>query len=233
MSIRELVFDQEDDFGIERTEQTANRIEITVISKQPNNRCPSCHCRTNKVHSYYARDVFDLPMLDKETRLRLRVRKFYCVNDECSGKIFSERFERHFQYRKRMTVRVQDKINKVALLMGGNGGNRLCRLMNLPVTSSTVIRCAHQSHVPEIGKLEAVGIDDWAYKKRLTYGTVVIVIGKPKSSGENQLRIKGISNPFFIKSPPNTPFSSPPRLNTIPHFRYRWVFFHKPEPCQL
>jgi len=122
----------------------------------------------------------DLPMPGSETRIKLKARRFYCNNEACSAKIFTERFETLLKKGRRVTNRVQNKILKVALLMGGNGGEKICRLANIPVSSSTLIRSVHQEPVPEVETPRVLGLDDWAYKKRLKYGTALVDLEKHK-----------------------------------------------------
>jgi hypothetical protein len=49
-------------------------------------------------------------LLGNETWIRLRFSKFYCKNDMCMMKVFSERFDIHFMRGKRTTNKVHDKV---------------------------------------------------------------------------------------------------------------------------
>ena len=178
MNYKELVFDDSDEFDVMAVDRKKDRVTITVASKQQGNDCPICGMKSSKVHSYYTRSLMDLPMLGHESWIKLRARKFYCYNDTCSGRVFTERFRKQFKSGKRITERVRDKVLKVALHMGGNGGEKICRLMNIPVSSSTLIRSIHQAPLPPITSPRVLGLDDWAYKKRLKYGTALIDLEK-------------------------------------------------------
>jgi transposase len=94
--------------------------------------------------------------------------------------VFAERFTTHFISRKTITQRVNDKILKVALLMGGNGGQKICRVMHIPVCSSTLIRAIHNQPLEKNATPRVLGIDDWSFKKRLRYGTVMVDMERRK-----------------------------------------------------
>ena len=114
----------------------------------------------------------DLPILNSHTTIRLKVRKFCCKNIHCSRKVFTERFNDHFGFNKRVTLRAESKLLEVARLQGGNSGEKLCRIMNIPVSDTTLVRLLHNQPEKEIPTPRVLGIDDWAYTKRLNYGTI-------------------------------------------------------------
>jgi transposase len=58
--------------------------------------------------------------------------------------------------------------------MGGNGGEKLCATMNIPVCSSTLIRALHKQPMPTQITPRVLGIDDWAYKKGQRYRTALV-----------------------------------------------------------
>lgn len=180
MSIDKLVFDGSDKFEITGWERQDTIIRIAVVSNQRCSKCPGCSVMSSSVHSYYNRSVMDLPMLGYQTWLMLRARKFRCLNSCCERKIFAERFDDHFLKGKRLSVRLKDRIEKIAFYAGGNSGARLCRMMNVPVSGSTLIRTIYSHKLPETPVPRVLGIDDWAFKKRLSYGTVLVDIERGK-----------------------------------------------------
>lgn len=52
--------------------------------------------------------------------------------------------------------------------------------MNMPVSSSTLIRSLHAEPIPEIQASTIIGLDDWAYRKGRKYGTVLVDLEKQK-----------------------------------------------------
>ena len=171
---QELIFDGTSDaFEINAVERHANKVVLHIISKQPASRCPDCDTK-GALHSYYFRKINDLPAFGYIVMVALRARKFYCRNSKCSKKVFSERFPDHFLPYKRSTKRLNDKLLKIALLMGGNAGKKLCDTLNIPTSSSSLIRNISQKELHPCKVPTHIGIDDWAYKKGHTYGTAII-----------------------------------------------------------
>lgn len=77
-----------------------------------------------------------------------------------------------------MTTRLENKLLKVAILTGGNGGSKICRTLNIATSGDTLLRLIKNAPISPIETPTAVGIDDWAYKKRLCYGSVVVDLEK-------------------------------------------------------
>jgi transposase len=178
--LNELLFGSVNNFQVVSAEKMEGKVLINVESTQNGCNCPLCNVRSLRIHSYYFRTILDLPILGNETWIRLRSRKFYCRNDECIMKVFTERFDVHFTRGKRITKKVYERASKIALLLGGKGGEKLCPLMNMPVSRSALIRRIHESEVPSPQGPRIIGLDDWAYRKGLKYGTVLVDMEKRK-----------------------------------------------------
>ena len=58
--------------------------------------------------------------------------------------------------------------------MGGRPAERICNTLSMPVSDSTLLRLIHKTPLPPIGQLKAIGVDDWAYKKRDRYGGIPV-----------------------------------------------------------
>ena len=100
--------------------------------------------------------------------------KWHCHNPDCNRKIFTERFEHYFTPYKRTANRLRDKLFNIAIVLGGNAGRRVCHLLNIPTNSSALIRLIHERSVPGPAVAHAIGIDDWAFKKGISYGTAIV-----------------------------------------------------------
>jgi transposase len=178
--VNELVFDGACNFQVTGAVKIEGKVIIDVASTHSGSRCPLCNECSFRIHSYYFRTMLDLPILGNETWIRLKARKFYCRNNGCDAKVFAERFGIHFKKGKRMTEKVCEKISKVALLMVGEGGRKICGLISLPVSSSTLLRSIYAKQIPEVETPRILGLDDWAYRKFLKYGTVLVDLEKQK-----------------------------------------------------
>jgi transposase len=180
MPYNELMFGGSEIFEVITAEKEDGKVLIYVRSKQSGSFCPNCNELSSRIHSYYTRRIMDLPMVGTQTWLILNARKFYCLNVNCIRKVFAERFSEHIVARKTVTKRVNEKLLKIASLMGGNGGVRICQLMNMPTSSSTLIRLIHQQPLEQSTVPKVLGIDDWAFKKGSRYGTIIVDLEKRK-----------------------------------------------------
>src|ERR1700730_14943588 len=57
--------------------------------------------------------------------------------------------------------------------LGGEAGARLGRLLNIPGSADTLLRLVKQTELPVASSPRVVGIDDWSWKRRLRYGTLI------------------------------------------------------------
>jgi transposase len=53
-------------------------------------------------------------------------------------------------------------------------GARLAHLLGLPASRDTLLRLVRRLPLPSIPPLSAIGVDDWAHRKRQRYGTIVV-----------------------------------------------------------
>ena len=75
-----------------------------------------------------------------------------------------------------MTERCADFICTLALETSCEGCARICHTLGIKVSGDTVIRLLLKRYdsfpAPEAG--DVIGVDDFAYKKRHTYGTIIV-----------------------------------------------------------
>jgi transposase len=102
-----------------------DQVILSVQSGKPRGACPGCQVSKPKLHSYYTRKIKDLTAFDHKVSLHIRARKGYCQNMECTRKIFTESFEHFVQRYKRFSERLREKLLNIAILTGGNAGERL------------------------------------------------------------------------------------------------------------
>lgn len=66
-------------------------------------------------------------------------------------------------------------VGKLGLELGGNKGSAICRTIGYPVSPSSVLRIVKQIPLPPSIKTSGtIGVDDWAYKKGRSYGTIIV-----------------------------------------------------------
>mgnify|MGYP003461588388 CR=1 FL=1 len=156
------------------TYQTGS-VLINALTCQLSSRCPLCNKRSNRIHSRYFRELADLPVSGNLVRIKLVSRKYFCDNTTCSRKIFTERFSEEITPYGRRMSRSVELISKIALELGGNKGAGISKFAGVPVSSSTIVRIIKKLPNKEQTITSGIiGIDDWAFKKGRTYGTIVV-----------------------------------------------------------
>ncbi|RBQ12062.1 transposase family protein [Pedobacter miscanthi] len=93
-------------------------MNIYVQSRQRICRCPDCLSPSKKLNSYYLRKFRDLHTFGKSCNMYLKSRKYRCLKTECRRKIFTERFDDHFEPCKRRTKDWMRKLLTIALEIG-------------------------------------------------------------------------------------------------------------------
>lgn len=71
------------------------------------------------------------------------------------------------------TLRLQVALQQLGLALGGEAGARLALRWGLRSSLDTLLRLVRQVEEPSRPVVKKVGIDDWAYKRGLRYGTLI------------------------------------------------------------
>lgn len=136
--------------------------------------CPLCDQPSHHVHSRYARTIADLPSLGKKTVLLLTSRKFFCHNGDCPRKVFCERLPDLARAYARCSSRLTDAHRAIAFALGGEAGCRLASQLAMPTSADTLLRRIAQADPEPAQTPRVLGVDDWAIRKGLTYGTILV-----------------------------------------------------------
>ena len=54
------------------------------------------------------------------------------------------------------------------------GGERLSHRLGIHLTDTTLLRSLFLVPLPETGNVKVIGIDDWAWRKGQSYGTILV-----------------------------------------------------------
>lgn len=155
-------------------------VSLGIMSSAAFGVCPQCMNPSSKVHSYYERKVRDLPISGKEVTLHLSVRKFFCQQTDCPKKIFAERFDTSLMPYERRLERSNNLIREIGLSCGSKPGMKVCKVIALPVSASTLLRVMKKTPLPSIETPTVLGIDDFAFRKGNTYGTILVDLERRK-----------------------------------------------------
>jgi transposase len=148
-------------------------VAVTLRSEVPTSVCPTCGHVTKRVHSRYQRKPSDLPVSGRPVRLVIEVRRFFCDHACCPCKTFAERMPSLIRPHAQRTVRLQEALQQLGLALGGEAGARLSKQFGVPSSPDSLLRLVRQVEPPTQPPAKIIGIDDWAYKRRLRYGTLI------------------------------------------------------------
>ena len=145
--------------------------------------CPICGERSERVHSSYFRTLNDLPVFNYKVILRIRTRKFFCDNVHCKQKTFAEKLKGLAKRYSRRTSRLDDSLIKFAMTSSAEATYRIMKETVLCISPNTLIRLVRNyvDSTEDKSASKYIGIDDWAIKKRKTYGTLIcdLITQKP------------------------------------------------------
>lgn len=155
------------------------RVSISVGSDSTRSPCPVCGHRSARAHSRYLRTASDLPWHGISVTLKIHARRFFCDDLSCKRKIFCERLP-EIRPRARKTGRLEEALLAIAIELGGRAGARLALELGIVAARDTFLRRIKAAPLPEVGKVRVLGVDDFAFKKGSTYGTILVDLERHK-----------------------------------------------------
>lgn len=149
-------------------------LHIQAHSLQTSDYCPDCQQPSSQIHSRYTRHAQDLPCTQQGVHLELVVHRFRCANPVCRRRTFVERLSQLVPWYARRTQRLTTQLRAVAFEAGAEAGARIGRHFGIRTSGDTLLRILRQTPEHDYSPPRVVGIDDWAFKKGLRYGTILI-----------------------------------------------------------
>ena len=153
-----------------------NRIVIHMHSMSNEATCHRCGAPLIKHHGTHRRRVQDLPILGKNVMLDMQIYDYQCTSDSCGSFAATETFDGFLGHNSRMTERLEDFICILAVETSCEASARILNSVNIKVSGDTVIRLLTKRYKNQPPKScgSAIGIDAFAFKKRQTYGTIIV-----------------------------------------------------------
>ncbi|BAY59510.1 transposase IS204/IS1001/IS1096/IS1165 family protein (plasmid) [Leptolyngbya boryana NIES-2135] len=155
-------------------DRVQKQVRIDLCSTQIFAPCPICQHEAVRVHSRYERTLGDLPWADYRVVMQFEVRKFFCDNASCQRRIFSERLHEIAAPWARRTQRLNAQLSEIGLVLGGAAGIRLSQKLHCTVSRNTILRLVMRLPPLQVAAPRIVGIDDFAFRKCVSYGTIIV-----------------------------------------------------------
>jgi DNA-binding NarL/FixJ family response regulator len=163
-----------DNIAIEAVYPTKTHLTVQVVCTLKSAACPLCQHSSERIHASYGRTVADVPCGGRRVTLALTVRKFVCRTPDCPRRIFTERLPALVQSYARMTNRLSETFQTLGFATCGQLGERFAPKLGMQVSGPTLLRRMRTRSYTPPTSVSILGIDDWAWKKGATYGTILV-----------------------------------------------------------
>jgi len=138
-------------------------------------KCPVCGKKSHSVHSTYERHLMDLPIHGKRMNITLLARKFRCRNPKCRQIVFTEQPAELTERYSRKTNAAKSKLQVVLIEMSAMKAALIVSSMGMVQSASTCLRLVKSFDIKvDKESVKHICIDDFAYRKGIKYGTIVI-----------------------------------------------------------
>jgi transposase len=166
------------EFDVLWTAEHGSIIEIKVVKRVELAICPKCGRITQHFHDDRVDDVWDVPALDKGTKLLVVKRRWWCDNPDCQQTTpFTEGFD-SLDLGQHRTHRLNAHIYRLTKRMSNAEVARELAHYQIPISESTVRRIHQALAQQEVDdrstpRRRVIGIDEFSIKKRHTYATII------------------------------------------------------------
>ena len=138
--------------------------------------CPSCGKRSTSRHGWHERRLQDLPAQGAGVTVTLRMRRWRCRNKACQRRTFVEQLPEVAAPQAHRTQRAEELVHLFGHSVGGRPSERMMKRIGMPTSDDTILRHLKRRAKERRARanVRVVGIDDWAWCKGSTYGTIIV-----------------------------------------------------------
>ena len=163
-----------DHIAVEAVYPTKTHLTVQVVCTLKSAACPRCQHSSERIHASYGRTVADVPCGGRRVTLALTVRKFVCRTPDCPRQIITLRLPALVQSYARMTNRLSETLQTLGFATCGQVGERFAPKLGMQVSGPTLLRRMRTCSYTPPASVSILGIDDWAWNKGATYGTILV-----------------------------------------------------------
>jgi transposase len=138
--------------------------------------CPDCGDPSSHRHGWHERHLQDLPAQGAGVTVKLRLQRWQCRNKRCKRQTFATQAPEIAAPLARRTARAAELVHLFGHGVGGRPGERLLKRIGMPISDDTILRSVKRRAKERRAEtsVRVVGLDDWAWRKGSTYGTIVV-----------------------------------------------------------
>jgi transposase len=150
----------------------STRKVLVVHAERRGSPCPSCEQHSDSPHSIYVRQPADLPAAGRSAQIELQVRRFRCRNARCTRHTSFDCLPELLVPGARRTHRLAHAQCSVGLTAGAKTGASLLKPVALQTRPDSLLRLMHDASLSPSTSPRVLGVDDWAYRKGRTDGSL-------------------------------------------------------------
>jgi len=159
---------------LEAVEVSSDTITISARRESGAGHCPSCGVCSALVHSLHRRRVLDLPAHGRAVELHVQIRRFRCGEPGCPRQTFTEAPSPSITGGTgRRKARLDGLLGDLGRSLGDRPAAALAKRLMLPVGVDTMLRTLRRRATLDGVPLRVIGIDEWAWRRRQRYGTLI------------------------------------------------------------
>lgn len=165
-----------EELKISEVESTEDEILIHMHSVSKTCRCHKCGTLLTKHHGSHRRKVKDLPILGKRVTLCAQIFDYQCTSETCGSFAATETFDGFLSHNSRMTERLEDFACMLATETSCESAARILNSVKVKISGDTIIRLLIKRYRNQSERTcsSTIGVDDFAFKKRHSYGTIIV-----------------------------------------------------------